>query len=484
MLKLIIRQANWGILGSVFGFAIGFLIKIYIIDIVGVSDWGKYVSAHTFSTFLDVLLTFGIPVIIVKFFPDLWKNNKDYALQFLSRVLKISLFLSFFLIAILYFLSPILDTHVYTKIDDFSFILFLVALHTPISIFTGIITALYRSVLKIKEIIIYSTVITVPIRAILAFIIFQYTNNILYFIGIELFTTSLALFLLFRRFNKDEHKLFNIKLNTDFIWDNKIISYGKKMYANAIIHFFSAQSLRIVLSLALPPLKLGIYSILLTITGVSMFLIRNLNQIFAPAISKLHKDGDKKELNLLYKKTTFIVNLITLPFMILLMAFVDEILHLYDKSGDLSSYKVYLFVLMIARIISLLAGSSGTFMIMAGLEKKELKLQTIKAILITILAVILVSKYELDAIVSLYIIFMLFINISQLIYIKRNINISPFSYDLYKLLFVSIPLIYLAIFHKDYTFSIMEILSISISLYLFYMILFFKKIKEIISLVK
>ncbi len=109
------------------------------------------------------------------------------------------------------------------------------------------------------------------------------------------------------------------------------------MYANAIIHFFSAQSLRIVLSLALPPLKLGIYSILLTITGVSMFLIKNLNQIFAPAISKLHKDGDKKELNLLYKKTTFIVNLITLPFMLLIMAFADEILDLYDKSGDSKS---------------------------------------------------------------------------------------------------------------------------------------------------
>ena len=36
MLKLIIKQANWGILGTVFGFAIGFFVKIYIIDIVGV----------------------------------------------------------------------------------------------------------------------------------------------------------------------------------------------------------------------------------------------------------------------------------------------------------------------------------------------------------------------------------------------------------------------------------------------------------------
>ena len=98
MLKLIINQANWGILGTVFGFAIGFFVKIYIIDIVGVSNWGKYVSAHTFSTALDVFLTFGIPVVIVKFFPDLWKANKDYALQFIGKVLRLSVILSLSLI--------------------------------------------------------------------------------------------------------------------------------------------------------------------------------------------------------------------------------------------------------------------------------------------------------------------------------------------------------------------------------------------------
>ena len=483
MLKLIIKQANWGILGTVFGFAIGFFVKIYIIDIVGVSNWGKYVSAHTFSTALDVFLTFGIPVVIVKFFPDLWKTNKDYALQFIGKVLRISVILSLSLIVTLYFSVPLIDKFVYTQIDDFSPILFLVALHTPISIFTGIITALYRSVLKIKEIIIYSTVITVPIRAILAFIIFQYTDNILCFVGIELFTTSLSLFLLFRRFNKAEYKVLNFNVNANFVWDNKFVSYAKKMYANSVVHFFSAQSLRIVLSLALPPFKLGVYSILLTITGVSMFLIKNLNQIFAPAIAKLYDQGNTTELDELFKKTTFIVNLITLPFMVIIVFFADEILMLYDKSGGLLIYKSYLIGLLIARMISLLAGSSGTFMIMAGLEKKELKLQTIKAILITILAVVLVKQYELIAIVSLFIIFMLFINISQLIYIKKRINISPFSNELLKLIIIVIPLMVFSAI-QEFSFTYLEFILIPVVLYLMFIVLFFKQIKHIITIIR
>ena len=57
MLKLIIRQANWGVLGAVFGFAIGFFIKIYLIDIVGLEAWGKYVIAQIFSSFSETILS-------------------------------------------------------------------------------------------------------------------------------------------------------------------------------------------------------------------------------------------------------------------------------------------------------------------------------------------------------------------------------------------------------------------------------------------
>ena len=49
MIKLIVRQVNWGVIGAIFGFVIGFFIKIYLIDIVGLSAWGKYVIAQTFS---------------------------------------------------------------------------------------------------------------------------------------------------------------------------------------------------------------------------------------------------------------------------------------------------------------------------------------------------------------------------------------------------------------------------------------------------
>ena len=40
MLRLIIKQTNWGILGAIFAFSIGFFVKIYLIDIVGLDSLG------------------------------------------------------------------------------------------------------------------------------------------------------------------------------------------------------------------------------------------------------------------------------------------------------------------------------------------------------------------------------------------------------------------------------------------------------------
>ena len=80
MLKLIIRQANWGILGSVFAFAIGFFVKRFVFNEVGPDEWGKYATAHTFSVISDTLLSISIPYIILKFIPKLLIDSEESVL--------------------------------------------------------------------------------------------------------------------------------------------------------------------------------------------------------------------------------------------------------------------------------------------------------------------------------------------------------------------------------------------------------------------
>ena len=475
MLKLLIKQANWGVLGSLFGFTVGFFIKIYLIDIVGISEWGKYVSAHAFATAFDTILAIGIPFILLKFLPDYFSSNKEKANRLIQRSINYAFKISFLFLILMYFLTPYFDHYIYKEIEGFYFILFLVSIHAPISILLGIMTSLYRSIFKIKELVLYSTFVTVTLRAVLTFFAFQFTDNIVFFITIELFTGFLAVILLFYFFNRDQFRLFNIE-SEENKFDAELVFYGKKIYANSLASFFGNQSLALVLSIMLPPMEIGVFSILLTITGVSLFLIQNLNKIFAPVISKLYAQGNISELNQMFKKTTFIINLITLPLTILIIYFSKEILVLYDSTHAILDYLPYLYVLMGARIIALLSGSSGMFMIMAGIEDKELMIQIAKAIIITFLAILFVKSYGLLAIVGLFIIFTLLVNGFQLFFINQKINIHPFSRKLFLLLLFSTPLFYYAISNSN-EFSIYQLFWVPCLVYAIYFLVFYKSIR-------
>ena len=136
-----------------------------------------------------------------------------------------------------------------------------------------------------------------------------------------------------------------------------------------------------------------------------MFIVKNINKIFAPAITKLYKEKNISKLSSIYKQITFIVNLFTMPFVVLIILFANDILYLYDNTGNLIQYSILLYILMLARIITLISGSSGMIMIMAGLEDKELKIQTIKAVLIIISAFYLIDIYGLISMVILFVAF-------------------------------------------------------------------------------
>ena len=465
MLKLIIKQANWGVLGSIFAFLIGFFVKIYLIDIVGLASWGRYIAAQNFASAIDTFLAIGIPFVILKFIPDIFDKDKRKAERIASLFFRYGLFIGLLFFVMMYFLAPFFDLFIYKKLNDFSWILFLMCAHIPISLSLAVITSLYRSILKIKEIVIYGTIVTVSFRAFLTFVIFRFTDDISYFIFIELFTQLIGLSLLFYLFNKNEFSIVSKFSLTEVLHDKKIVSYGKKLFLHSIIAFISGHSLSVIISIIMPPASVGAYNILLTLTGLTTFLLINLNKVFAPAISKLYANGEIKELNNLYKQTTFIINLLTIPLAVIITIFADEILMLYRQ--ELVMFKPYLYIMLVGGMVSLAAGSSGTIMVMAGLERENLLLQSIRAILLIVLSIWLIPIKQMYAVVILYVLFMLFVNISQLIYLSKRININPFSKPLLTLFFITIPFMLFAI-NIDYSYELYHFILLPLIIYFIY----------------
>ena len=478
MIRLIIRQTNWGILGSIFGFSIGFFVKIYLLDIVGLNAWGRYVTGLTFVSFFDALLALGIPYIIIRFIPTLVDKHEERASNMASVFLKYALVIGVGFLLTSYFFSPYIDKFIYTKVDDFSSLLFFMSIHVPITLLFGVIVSLYRSMLKIKEIVLYGTVVKVLLRALLTLIVFQFTSDITYFVFIEVFASITALSILLFLFNKEQFPIFVRSDRKDILEDKKVISYGGKMFLNSMIAFISGQALSFIISIKLSSIDVGAYNILLTLTGLTTFLLINLNTVIAPAITKLYDKGNIDELNELYKKTTFLVNIVTIPLAVLIVLFSDEILGLY--TAEMISYKPYLFIMMMASLISLVTGTSGTFMIMAGLERQDVNIQLIRALLLVVFSLWLIPLMGLKIVVILYVLSMLFLKTVQLFYIKKHINISPFSSELLILCFLTFITMYIAIV-QNYDFEMHHYFVIPIVVYLGFFGIMFKPFKNLLK---
>ena len=478
MLRLIIKQTQWGVFGALFAFTIGFFVKIYLIDIVGLESWGKYVIAQTFASFSETILSIGIPFVIIKFFPSFIEENKAKASRIANVFLKYALIVGSGYVILIYFLSNYINHFVYSDIDDLSWLLCVICIHVPISMLFGVIISLYRSKLKIKEIVIYGTVVNVIVRAILTFIVFQFTNDIVYFIILEIFTQIFVLSIMLYLFNKNEFSIILKSEIKEVIQDTKMIDYGKKMFYNSVVTFIASQGLSFIIAIRLTSSDVGAFNILLTLTGLTTFLLINLNKVFAPAISKLYNEKRSDELDVLYKKTTFLFNIFAVPLAVIIAIFSDEILGLY--TSEMLVYKKYLFYMLIGAILNLAAGSSGTFMIMAGLEQQNLKIQLIRAILLIFLSLLFVPILGLLSVVGLYVISNLLVNGVQVVFIIKYLKISPFSKELFFVFGLTIIAMYIAI-NQEFIFQNFHFITVPIIVYVCYFGLLFKSFKKIIK---
>jgi hypothetical protein len=123
-------------------------------------------------------------------------------------------------------------------------------------------------------------------------------------------------------------------------------------------------------------------------------------------------------------------------------------------------------------------------MVMAGLEKQNLYIQFIRALFLSVLSLSLIQYFSASfgmlIIVILYVVFMLFVNLSQLIYIKKHINISPFSKELILLFFLAIFGMYFAI-SQQFNFEIYHYFIIPIGVYVTYFSIMYYPFKKLIK---
>ena len=483
MLRTLFTQTNWSLLGTVYGFGIGFFVKMFLVNKVGANDFGLYTIAQGFQGAVSTLIAFSVPTVIIKFLPKyINSGDKEAATTLASKSLLFLFFVSLFAVIVMVMTNTIIAKYIFHK-EDLGDIIAIASLYIPLSLYSLYITSIYRSFLKIKEIVLYGTIYSVTTRAIFTFIVFSLTNNIIYFLWIEITAQLVSILLLTLRFQSNKLRLFDPSCIKKPLKDKEsLLSFAKTIYSNSLVGFVSNYTMMFIMSILLPAKLIGIYAILMTIAGLTNFLVSNINSVFAPIISTLVSKKDYDQLSILYKESTFVLNIMTIPFILAVVLFSKDILGLYGEG--FSRYTFELMILFLANYSSLMVGSSGTIMTMGGLEKEELKIQIFQFLFTLVSSLILLPIYGILAAIFIRFASMFIINQTEVYFIHKRFDIWPWDGYSYVLMAIFLGLLFVVFKYHSNSFSIWEYLLYPVLFYALFFTVFYKKLVEVYTLVK
>ncbi len=479
MFKKLILQSGIYSLGTIYGFVIGFFIKIYLIHQIGIKAFGEYMVGQTFLNTILVIVSLAIPTVLIKYLTQfLSKNKKLLANNLFNFSLFYAIIIGIISICLIIIFNNKIVLIFKNPSEVLKNILIISSFYIPFILLREIFYSSFRAVLKVREIVLYGSFVYITLRALLILIVFYFTSNVLYLLYIEIFSLMLTDFLLF--FNiKKIFKIFTPKISLLKL-NKEMIKYWEKMYIYALIGFIGGYVINWELSIFLPPKYLGIYSILLTLAGLSAFIITNVAKIFSSVIVKLVSEKQYEELKKVYKDTTFIISFLTFLLIIFLAIFKKDLLLLYSK--ELIKYKNIFIILLFGYLINAFVGNSGLLLLFGGGENKEVLIRVLNLIFTLIISLIFVKYFGLIGAIMTFTLSLIFINLLQVIFVYKFFHFLPWNKENLIMFFIT-DLIIIGSLYID-NFTIFNKILIFLFVFLLFNIIFYKKIKLILLYIK
>jgi len=125
--------------------------------------------------------------------------------------------------------------------------------------------------------------------------------------------------------------------------------------------------------------EVGIYGVANRVSMLTAFVLVAINSIAAPKISALYHEKNMKQLDKVAKKSTLLMTVIVLPFLLSIMIFTESIMSLF---GDEFSYSVVpLQILLAGQLVNVMCGPVGYMLMMTGNESIYKKITTFSIVI-------------------------------------------------------------------------------------------------------
>ncbi|WP_199611273.1 MATE family efflux transporter [Flocculibacter collagenilyticus] len=159
----------------------------------------------------------------------------------------------------------------------------------------------------------------------------------------------------------------------------------------AVLSVFMLHSLQVGVGFLSSQQEAGLFGVSMRVASVLVFLLAAFNTVLAPRFAECSMASSNEALKLLYKRTTIICGLISVPIITLIWLFSSEILLLFG--AEFIDAKLTLQVLLLGQLFKALVGPTGNLLIMSGNEAVQKKAVFISVIVLVSLGGGLIPVY-------------------------------------------------------------------------------------------
>lgn len=426
-LGAISKQSAIVFIGKILSQGFGFLSSILMARILGATLLGRYYLGLILVQIASYIALMGFDRGLVRFIPVYSMDDEGKTKRLLQSNIAIVLFLSICLSFLLFNTSSIISTRLFHSYE-MSEVLKIFSFYIPIFSLFSLGLAVLRG---FKRVDISSNVnnIIMPLTFLIFLsVIILVDGKLNHVITVRMISTFIAIIVVaYFMLNKFSIVL---KAKSSYVDTKNYLFYCLPFLIISILYFIIGKITTLMLGYFVTSDYVGVYSVIVYITALSLFGLQAVNAIFAPYISELYTKGDLVNIERLLKILTRWSFNFALFVFVLILIFRIELLKIYGNQFAIGARAMV--ILAAGQIINAFSGSTGAILLMTGRQNWEVINSIIVLFLNVTLNIILIPKYGIEGAAIAAGLSIGIINIMKVLEVYKELRIHPYNYTYFK----------------------------------------------------
>lgn len=405
---------------KIFTVLIGFFGTLVLTRLLGAEKIGEYFWLLSCVAICTVFIKLGQENIIVKQIGALKSDNKNtLAASIVFNALKRSLFFSFILLIIGFIAFKLFES----SMSGYLVLIYTLFLCASLSVFISLLSyGLQGMNFQMMQAVLNSLPRLIVVFVALTYLICNFELNLATLFNIlSISYLSTALFALIVYKNK-KIPIFKIKQRqaADFRSSDSL----NQFYWVSIIAVLVTEAANLVLGFLSTSEQVAYFSISARLVSIVSLILIAFNSVLSPRFAQFYSQNNNQELISLFQRTRLWGLGVSIPILVILFCFSEEILVLFGS--DFKGATNVLRVLLIAHVFKVFVGSVGQLLLMTGhVYYQRVSLVSAAAVLI-ILCIILCPLYGALGAAIATLVAVMCNNLMGLYFVNKKLNIPYF----------------------------------------------------------